>query len=311
MNSNQPTNSIGPLRGLSWKQLVAGLFTFIAFGFLVAALVTNWQQLRGYEWQITPVYLALGLVMYLGSLLLAGFTWHRLIASTDRRVQRRKNIKFFLQSNLAKRVPGLVWYALGRLYLYEREGVAKSLVAMALTLELVTMIAGTALLYFASFWSVPSAIPSLRPWWLVLPVAVLIAIMAWPKSLYTLVNWLLERRGHAPLERQARRRDLLEWSFLHAGSALAGGLCIVFLAAGVYPELTRLDVVPVINSWAGAALVAYAVLFLPLGLGVKEVTLAYLLSQFLPWPVAVVISLLGRICSILGDGIGLALASRL
>jgi hypothetical protein len=261
MNSNLPTNSIGPLRGLSWKQLVAGLFTFIAFGFLVAALVTNWQQLRGYEWQITPVYLALGLVMYLGSLLLAGFTWHRLIASTDRRVQRRKNIKFFLQSNLAKRVPGLVWYALGRLYLYEREGVAKSLVAMALTLELVTMIAGTALLYFASFWSVPSAIPSLRPWWLVLPVAVLIAIMA--------------------------------------------------LAAGVYPELTRLDVVPVINSWAGAALVAYAVLFLPLGLGVKEVTLAYLLSQFLPWPVAVVISLLGRICSILGDGIGLALASRL
>ena len=62
---------------------------------------------------------------------------------------------------------------------------------------------------------------------------------------------------------------------------------------------------------AGAALVSYAALFLPVGMGLQEVTLAYLLSAFVPWPVAVAISLLARFGGIIGDTIGVAIASRL
>lgn len=311
MNLNQRIRLGERLRSLGWQKAVAGVFSVILFGYLLWTLAANWQELLAYEWQIKPVYLVASLLAYLASLLLGALAWHRIVWSMDRQVSQRRGVKFFLQSNLAKRLPGLIWYALGRLYLYEREGVAKSVISVALTFELVTMIAGGVIVYLATSWAGAAAVEALQQWWLLIPMAVLIFIMVWPKSLYGAVNWILIRRGHQILREQAKSGDLLLWSLLQAGAWLAGGVFIFFLAAGVYPDLGWSYFGAVINSWAGSGLVAMAALIVPIGLGLKEVTLAYLLSAFLPWPVAVLISLLGRICSIIGDCVGLLLASRL
>lgn len=296
---------------MGWRKVLAGIFTVILLGYLVWTLVANWQELLSYEWEIKPAYLLASFLAYLASLLLGAVAWHRIVWSMDQAVTQRQGVKFFLQSNLAKRLPGLIWYALGRLYLYEREGVTKAVISVALTFELVTMIVGGIVAYLSTSWAGAAAAQALQQWWLLIPLAVLVFIMVWPKSLYGAANWILIRRGHQALHRQANRGDLILWSLLQTGAWLAGGTFIFFLAAGVYPDLDRSSFVAVINSWAGSGLVALAALIVPIGLGLKEVSLAYLLSVFIPWPVAVLISLLGRICSIIGDCVGLLVASRL
>lgn len=296
---------------LSWKQAIAALFTLAVIGVLAVTLAVNWQTLREYDWHLRPGFLVASLLAHLISLWFGATTWHYIVWSMDRRVPYPVGVKFYLQSHIAKRVPGLVWYALGRLYLYDREGVGKSAVSVALTLEVVAMVVGAVIAYTATFWAGSSNISALRSWWLVLPLAGVTAVMIWPGSLYTLVNWALVRRGHRPLERQASRINLLQWSLLEACATVAGGLFIALIAAGVSSELTWTDLVPIINAWAGAALVSLVALFLPLGLGLKEITLAYLLSSIVPWPEAVLITVLGRIIGTVWDCMALAIATRL
>ncbi len=304
---------------LPWRRLTAGVFTVVLFGYLGITLAANWQELLAHEWQISLPYLVASVLVYVLSLLLGATAWHRIVWSMDRQVPYRQGIKFFLQSNVAKRLPGLVWYALGRIYLYEREAVAKSTVTMALAMEMVSVIAGGVLVFLMTIWGSDHILAQLSladltvgwRWWALLPLVGLLLVIIWPQSLYRAANWVLARRGHAPLGGQASRRNLIEWSLLQVGGWLTGGLFLFFLAAGVYPGLDWPHLVETITSWTGAGLAAYVTLIVPLGLGLKELTLAYLLSSFLPWPIAVLISLLGRICSIMGDCVGLLVASRL
>ncbi len=311
MNSGLYPKIVGRLRALSRRQLVAGGFAVVLFGYLFWTLARNWQALLQYDWQIDPFFLLVSMSVYVLALFLGAFAWHRTVWSMDHQVPYRRAAKFYLQSNIAKRLPGLVWYALSRIYLYEGEGVAKSIISVALTLEMISLIAGGVLTYFVTLWGSAPAISAIQQWGLILPLLGLIVLIVWPQNVYRAANWLLTRRGHAPIQQQISRSDLGKLILLQALGWLSGGLFIYFLAAGIYPDLSWAHLVGVINAWAGAGLVSFVALIVPLGLGLKEVTLAYLLSAFVPWPVAVLISLLGRICSIIGDCIGLLLASRL
>lgn len=299
------------LRGLTWHRIVALASTVILVGYLLISLATNWRELLAYEWRISPAHLLASLLAYLGSLILGALAWHRMVWSMDRRVATRKGVKFFLQANPAKRVPGLIWYALGRIYLYEREGVTKTTVSIALSLELVTMILGGVLVYLGTAWGGTLEVEALQQAWLLAPLAALLALLLWPQGLYRAANWLLNRLKRQPIVHQASRGNLIRWSLLQAGAWVSGGLFIFFLAAGLYPDLGWSHMVPVVRSWAASGLVAMVALIVPLGLGLKETAFAYLLAALVPWPVAVSISLLGRFCSIIGDCVGLLLASRL
>jgi len=306
------------LRHVSWRRIVAGVFTVTLFGYLAFTLVTNWREIRTYDWQINVVYLAASLSAYILSLLFGATAWHRIMWSMEHRVPYRQGVKFFLQSNVAKRVPGLIWYAVGRIYLYEREQVSKVTVTMALVLEMVAVITGGAFVFLLTIWGGSGVQAQLERstvaahWpWLILPALGLLVIVLWPQGLYRLTNRLLARRGYASLHSQARPKDLLQWSLLQSGGWLSGGLFLYLLAAGVYPDIDPVHAVEIINSWTGAGLAAYVTLLIPLGLGLKELALAYLLSAIIPFPAAVLISLLGRFYSIIGDCISLLIASRL
>lgn len=306
-----PARVIERIRSLSWKQLAAGFFSLVAAAVLVATLASNWRSLADYEWQVNPWFLVASLLAYLVMLWLGASAWHSIVWRMDQRTGYRTGVKYFGQSQLAKRVPGLVWYALGRFYLYERDKVPRSVISVALALEMVTIIMGGIIVYLATFAAGAAPVQAFRLWWLILPASGLIVVMAWPESLFRLANALLALRGHAPLRHEVDRTDLMKWSLLHAAAWMAGGIFVVLLAIGVYPALGWSDVASVINSWAAAGLVSMVALVLPLGMGLREITLAYLLSFLVPLPVAVVISLLSRICSIIGDGVGLLIASRL
>lgn len=299
------------LRGLTWHRVVAMASTVILVGYLLFSLATHWRELLAYEWRISLLHLLASLAAYLGSLILGALAWHRIVWSMDRRVGTRQGVKFFLQANPAKRVPGLIWYALGRIYLYEREGVTKTTVSIALSLELVTMVLGGVLVYLGTAWGGTLEVEALQQTWLLLPLAALIALLLWPQGLYRAANWLLIRLKRQPIVQQASRGNLIRWSLLQAGAWVCGGLFIFFLAAGLYPDLGWSHIAPTVRSWAASGLVAMVALIVPVGLGLKETAFAYLLAALVPWPVAVSISLLGRFCSIIGDCVGLLLASRL
>jgi len=73
-----------------------------------------------------------------------------------------------------------------------------------------------------------------------------------------------------------------------------GGFDLYLLANAIYPVSPQL-LPAVIGAWAAAGAVSFVASYLIQGMGVTEVTLAALLSRFLPLPVSIVVVILFRL----------------
>jgi hypothetical protein len=79
-----------------------------------------------------------------------------------------------------------------------------------------------------------------------------------------------------------------------------GGLDLYLLANAIYP--VAFDYLPAfIGAWAATGVVGLLASYLMQGMGVTEITLAVLLSGFVPAPVAIVISIFFRILLTIGE----------
>ena len=67
----------------------------------------------------------------------------------------------------------------------------------------------------------------------------------------------------------------------------------------------------VIGIWVSGGVVSHVAIFLPGGLGIKELTMAALLSAVVPMPIAILVSVVARLWFSLNELIWLLLSSRL
>jgi hypothetical protein len=81
---------------------------------------------------------------------------------------------------------------------------------------------------------------------------------------------------------------------IYAGVWLTGGLILFLVIRAVHP-LDWALLPTVMQSWVLSGLVAYIVFFSPIGFGVRELTLAAMLSLIIPLSAAIVIVLLVRV----------------
>ena len=94
--------------------------------------------------------------------------------------------------------------------------------------------------------------------------------------------------------------DILGLLSAYAVAWIAGGVLLYILIGALYPlAVTMLPAV--IGAWAGASAMGLIAAYLIQGLGVREVTLAAILSVFMPLPVAIVTSVLFRLVLTAGE----------
>jgi hypothetical protein len=95
---------------------------------------------------------------------------------------------------------------------------------------------------------------------------------------------------------------ILAWLLL--GLALYGLIASLSpIGVGQWPAIS--------SSWAASAILSLLVVFVPMGIGVKESALTFLLSPILPTALAAVIAVLARVLTILGEALCFLIAQRL
>jgi hypothetical protein len=100
--------------------------------------------------------------------------------------------------------------------------------------------------------------------------------------------------GKAPLTISISPMAALLALVVYTAIWLTGGVILFFLIRSLYPiDWALLPLI--VQSWVFSGLVSYLVFFLPIGFGIRELTLAALLSLVIPLSVAVVIVILARI----------------
>ena len=213
---------------------------------------------------------------------------------------------------MAKYLPGYAWQILGKAYLCRVQGLPMGPVAVGIGLEFGTVIltgVWVALVTAPSAWLELLGVGQLVGWrW---PLAA--ALGAFLVGLPWCLRLVFER-----IEMVRRRTESIRVSVRPLWWMLLWMiLAWLLLGLAVYGLIASLSTIhlgqwPAVTSgWAASAILSLVVVFVPMGIGVKESALTFFLSPLLPAALAAVVAVLARVLTILGEALCFVIAQRL
>jgi glycosyltransferase 2 family protein len=268
-------------------------------------LYTNWKKLCDYHWRFDFYYLFLATVALVLAFMSNVGGWSFIINRLGGTSSFRENMEIYCLAAHGKRIPGLVWYVAGRIYLYERVGVPASVTVQASLWEIILqMLSGLAI--YIVFWPLYRE-GQYRSFNYFLLAAIPLLLLTFSPTAF---KHLLRRVRQIKWERKIVQVDWSVktfWFIIYFLGGLAGGSILYFLTKAV-SSATPSSLLPV--CWGFVALsgaISSLTFFLPSGAGVREVSLSLLLSSYVPLPVAIALSLLFRVWILVGETILLVL----
>jgi hypothetical protein len=236
--------------------------------------------------RVDPAMFLTSSLVYLGCLTLAVGGWIWIIGTLSGHWQWFQHFRIFCMMNVTRRIPGMVWYLFGRMVMYERLQVPRSLTAVASGLEFATILLGGFLVTLVT-WPVALSQYNVSPLWFIAGL-LLGGVLLNPYTLRRAIRRINPQSDTLDL----RYRHLCGWVLLYAGVWAGGGVLLFVLTHTIHTM--PLTMVPaIIGIWATTGVVATLLSFVPLGLG-QELTLTALLSLFVGTPEAIVIAFLMR-----------------
>jgi len=270
----------------SWLRWVGWGIVVLSLLFIGGALWVSASQLRNVEWQQFFRPGMWGLLLYGVSLALQALVWTGLASRLSLSPWTWWDVQVYCATHLTRRLPGLPWYIPGRAIVYKRKGRSGEGALVAGLLEWGGMLAA------AGVWVVLG-----RLGWI---ATVLMLIGA---AALLMIAYLVLLK--VPYD--GRWKLLVNLSpvwFLLAGCSYVfawflGGAIMYLLALPL--AASRIPLIDVVALWALGGGVSMVMVFVPAGMGVREVTLSLLLKPLVGGASALVIALLMRVLFLVGD----------
>lgn len=264
------------------------LLSLLPLGVLAYLVYRERDAFVNFDWNLYWPPLGVAVVFMTAGVWLAAMVWASMMSTLGSRTPYPLHLRYYVYSQLARRLPGTIWYVAGRGVLYRRHGEALRLVTVASGVELVVSIVAGALVTLALSTLALTTLPGL--YLIVMAAAAAVgALTAQPQG----IRWLLRRIGLADAP-ELRVASVARWLALY-------GL-IWLLGAGIFfcnvYAITRIDLqhLPfIMASWSLVGVLSVLVIFLPSNLGFTEVGVSLLLSLIMPSSLAVMTALLARV----------------
>lgn len=249
----------------------------------------EWDTLLAYDWRLRWEGGLVAAGLYTAALALSVWVWASVMSTLGTNLPLTRHWYYVSLSNLAKRLPGTLWYVAGRAQFYRSHGVTGQVTSLGSAMEMgASAVAGV--LVSAVFAGPIMARHNVSLVWLI-PVLTAGILVLHPSVL----EWLLRRLG-IQAER-VRYRQLFRWVVAHILIWLLGGGMLVAIV-GMFVEVSVDHWGYIVGSWALVGTLSTLVLFLPSNLGVTEVGLSLLLVSIVPGPIAVLAALSVRLTTI-------------
>ncbi len=295
---------------MRWKRAARVLLVGAVLFFLGINIYRGWRDASRFQWDVSPWPMFVSFTLALAFWLVTGLAWNFLVRYLAGDLTLRKGLKVYFLSNLGWYVPGKVWYAVGRTYLGQQEGVSVEVVSTSVLVEMVLSLTSSALV---AALALPLLSPLLGARSLYLGIAVLVfgLVALHPVPMKTLLA-LLERLLPGP---RREIRSPLRYSVMMG--FLVGYLCIWGIVGAAFFVLLN-AIRPLPLAWLPTVTSIYAVSwmagflapFAPSGLGVREGAIILLLGQYLPVPAVTAAAILFRLWLILAELLWAAVATR-
>lgn len=303
-------SSSGPpaFYGLPWVRAAA---LGISLALVGLAVWRGWQELQDYSLALSPGPLVAAGVLLLFQAPALGLGWWAILRAMGGQLSLRHGLRIFFVSNTGKYLPGRVWHLAGRLYLAQQGGLTAQQAAGSIALEAVLYLGVGLCLALVSF---PVALSGWPAYSLagVVAVAVLTMLLLPRKSFWKIMPALPSSGGQRPLHcpQLAGTRSILVLVATYTGIWGTIAMSLFLVASSAHP--VQATALPAMGGvYATSYLLGLAAPVLPNGLGVREVSMAALLSTMVPLPAAITASALYRLLQAVFDLMWAAIGLRM
>jgi glycosyltransferase 2 family protein len=265
--------------------------------FVGAKLVAAWQELRQHAdehpWEADPSWLAISGGLYLASLVPPWIYWYRVLRALGQDARLGETLRAYYIGHLGKYVPGKAMVVVLRTALVRSHRVDTSVAAVSVFIETLTMISVGSFLAAAYLAAHPTAYFGVHTHAerlaIVIAAVGLMALAGLPTlpPIFRRIIRLLRIARNNPatidkLDRLRYRTLLSGWGLMAICWALMGLSCWAALAGLGIEGLDPIGDLPRYTAGIALATVAgFMVLFIPAGLGAREVVLASFLTPYL------------------------------
>lgn len=265
------------------RQLLTGGLLAAALWFAVRTMATHWDSVRSAGLALQPDWarIAVSALLVLACYAVLIETWRRMVRTWGSTLPLGSAAQIWFVSNLGRYVPGKVWQIGAMGVLAQRAGVApEAAVGSSLVLAIVNILAGLVVILGRG----SGALAVMQ-----LPAAMTIAASAAALAATVALPWLLPafvRGFNAVTGRQVRVPQVPLGAILSAfvGCALAWvgyGIAFAIFAGALVPAPAAATTNAHIVAFALSYLAGYLAVFAPGGIGVRELSLAALLTAWL------------------------------
>jgi len=287
-------------------------------------LAQSWHTLANYRWQVSAPLVALAFVGFVAQTLSYPLVWRSVLRRLGYVLPLPKSVRIYLASEFVRYIPGNVWHVLTRILWAEREGIPKSIGFISITVELVTKLAGGALVFAVTllFWPNVAllgqldvlgskAIGGKATLFIGLAAIPVLLVLLQPRLLAWLLNRALKLMRKPALTIPMRYRDVLAITGWWCVSWLVGGSAFYLLLMGIAGSgaaggvgWSLLTLALCIGIYALGWDIGFLSFITPSGLGFREAAIILLLGLAAVTPtvaLATVIAFLSRILATLAE----------
>ena len=287
--------------GLARNPVVRGSFLVAALGLATWAVARDWGQVTAAMGRMRPVEVVAAVLASFAYVGASMQSWRAVMADLGSPLGIRDSADVFLVSQVGKYVPGGVWNVVAGAELGKDKGVARARTASALAMTmLVSIFVGVALAGIGLALA-PDGFPAWTRWGVVItPIALVLLV---PRLLSRVLAFALRVVRRPGASAPFTARGVLVAASWAAGAWAVAGLQVWMLAVGLGLAPTPGTFLLATAGFAAAWLVGLAILFLPAGVGARELVLFPVFAHHLDRPTVVALVVASRVLFTIADGV--------
>ena len=263
------------------RTVAQALILVLILIFWARALRANWESFTTFLWQFHWLPILLALLVRFVQMILNATIWWRALALADASIPYRAGLSLYLTTQIARYLPGGVWDIVGRFALGKEAGVGNRSMAASIGLEMgLQILSGSIFLLFALV--LRQKMDATRYLWIGLLTAIAALLTLTPPVFTFITNTGLRLLKKPPLNMHLTYGNMLVLFLARLLSHSLVGLGYYLFILGLSAGQSRTAPL-IITSYVGSWLIGYLAILVPMGIGIREGMLAFLLDGTLPF----------------------------
>jgi uncharacterized membrane protein YbhN (UPF0104 family) len=274
------------------KRVFPVAIIIIIFIFLLRSLILNWSKIPFDDLHFNIYFLIISFLCLIPHFLSYGKSWQEVMRALGSPITFTQSCWMIATTQIAKYIPGRVWYMVGRVYVGKKEKMSGESLAVSMIMDTCLLIISVGSIFLIS--TIIAGNYSFTNL-LICSIPLLIAfIILIPRILSWIIKHCLRILKKPMVEltlSYLQNLKLSIWFFILWFAQIIG---FYFLINAIY-TVSLSEIFTLAAAYALSWLAGFVVIFAPGGLGVREGMMTLLLSSILPTSLAIAISFIARV----------------